>query len=125
MVEWYVKAVVEHLLKVITSCQRDWDVRLPVFLLANRPSTHDSTGIDRLVFRREPYLPCGLLFRAPSFREQHTVDHTAELMDQLHNIHYYTRQHLKLVSDRMKAHYDHLANSVGFQEDGQVWPNMD
>jgi hypothetical protein len=31
-------------------------------------------------------------------------------------IHHYARQHVKLASDRMKAHYGRLANSAGFQE---------
>jgi hypothetical protein len=30
-------------------------------------------------------------------------------------------QHLNVVSDRMKAHYDQLANSAGFQEGDRVW----
>jgi hypothetical protein len=102
-------------------------LRLPVFVLANRASTHDNTGLTvaYLVFRREPCLPCGLLFRASSFKEQPTVDHAAELMDQLHNIYHYTCQHLKLASGRLEAHYGHIINSTGFEEDGQVWPNLD
>ena len=30
-------------------------------------------------------------------------------------------QHLKVVSDRMKARYNQLANSAGFQEGDRVW----
>jgi hypothetical protein len=26
-----------------------------------------------------------------------------------------------MASDKMKAHYDHLASSAGFQEEDQVW----
>jgi transposase InsO family protein len=36
MVERLIKTVKEHLRKVVTSYQRDWDVRLPIFLLAYR-----------------------------------------------------------------------------------------
>jgi transposase InsO family protein len=33
MVERYIKTVEEHMRKVVTSHQRDWDARLPIFLL--------------------------------------------------------------------------------------------
>jgi hypothetical protein len=33
MVECYIKTVKEHLRKVVQSHQRDWDERLPLFLL--------------------------------------------------------------------------------------------
>jgi hypothetical protein len=50
-------------------------------------------------------------------KEQPTIDHT-DLMDWLY-IHY-ARQHLKLGSNRMKTHYDRLANFAGYKEGGQV-----
>jgi transposase len=34
MVERYVKTIEEHLRKVVASNQRDWDEKLPLFLLA-------------------------------------------------------------------------------------------
>ncbi|PNF18926.1 hypothetical protein B7P43_G15981 [Cryptotermes secundus] len=60
MVERYVKTIEEHLRKVVTSHQRDWDERLPLFLLAYRASSHDTTGLTPvgLVFGRELRLPC-------------------------------------------------------------------
>jgi transposase InsO family protein len=66
MVERYMKTV-EHLRKVAASHQRDWDERLPLFLLAYRASTHNTMGSTpaSLVFGRELQLPCDLLFRAP------------------------------------------------------------
>jgi hypothetical protein len=44
MVERYIKTIEEHLRKVVASHQRDWGERLPLFLLAYRPSTRDTTG---------------------------------------------------------------------------------
>jgi len=44
MVERYVKTIEEHLRKVVSTHQRDWDERLPIFLLAYRASTHETTG---------------------------------------------------------------------------------
>jgi hypothetical protein len=56
------------------------------------------------------------MFGSPPDREQSTTDYPAKLVERLHDIHHYARQHLKVGSDRMKARYDQLANSVGFQE---------
>jgi hypothetical protein len=118
MVEIYVKTIEEHLRKVVSTHQRDWDERLPIFLLAYRASTHDTTGITpaNMVFGRELRLPCDLLFGAPPDKEQSTTDYVADLAERLHDTHHYARRHLRVASDRMKARYDRLANSAGFQE---------
>jgi hypothetical protein len=91
MVERYVKTIEEHLRKVVTSNQRDWDEKLPLFLLAYRASTHDSTGLTpaSLVFGRELRLLCDLLFGVPSDKEPPTTDFAAELVDQLYDIQNY------------------------------------
>jgi hypothetical protein len=49
------------------------------------------------------------------------MDNAANLVDHLHDIHNYARQHLKLVSDRMETRYNRLANCVGYHEGGEVW----
>jgi hypothetical protein len=54
------------------------------------------------------------LFGARPDREQSQTDYAADLVERLHDIHLYARQHLKVSSDRMKARYDRLANSAGF-----------
>jgi hypothetical protein len=42
-------------------------------------------------------------------------------VERLHDTHHYARRHLKVASDSMKARYDRLANSAGFQEGDHVW----
>jgi transposase InsO family protein len=51
----YVMTIEKHLRKFVTSNQRDWDEKLPLFLLAYRSSTYDTTGLTpaSLVFGRE------------------------------------------------------------------------
>jgi hypothetical protein len=123
MVERYVKTVEEHLRKVVCTQQRDWDERLPIFLLAYRASTHETTGVTlaSMVFGREIHVPCDLIFRAPPDREQSATSYAADLVERLHYIHHFARQHLKVASDRMNVRYDQLANSAGFQEGDRVW----
>jgi hypothetical protein len=108
MVERYIKTIEEHLRKVVASRQRDWDEGLPLFLLAYRASTRDTTGLTpaSLVFGRELRLPCDLCFEVPPDKNRPTTDYAADLVDHLHDIHNYARQHLKLASDRMKTRYD-------------------
>jgi hypothetical protein len=57
----------------------------------------------------------------PPDKELPTTDYAADVVDHLHDIHNYARQHLKLASDRMKTRYDKLANSAGYQEGDRVW----
>jgi hypothetical protein len=123
MMERYVKTFKEHLRKVVSTHQRYWDERLPIFLRAYRASTYKTTGMTSamMVFGRELRLPCDLLFGVPPDKEQSTTDYAADLLERLHHTHHYARRHLKVASDRMKAGYDRLANSAGFQEGDQVW----
>jgi hypothetical protein len=81
VVQWYIKAVEEHLQKVVLSHQRSWDARLPIFL-AYRASTHN-TGLTaaNLMFGRKRRLPCDLLFGTHSRKEWPTVDHVENWMD--------------------------------------------
>jgi hypothetical protein len=53
------KAVEEHL-KNILMHQRDWDERLPIFLLSYRGLTSGTTSMipSRMVFGSELLLPC-------------------------------------------------------------------
>ena len=69
-----------------------------------------------MVFGRELRLPCDLMFGAPPDKEQSMTDYTTHLVERLHDIHHFAREHLKVASDRMKARYDQLANSAGYQE---------
>jgi hypothetical protein len=67
IVECYVKTIEQHMGKVVCNHQRDWDDRLPIFLLAYRAATHETTGMTNasMVFGRELRLPCDPLFGAP------------------------------------------------------------
>jgi hypothetical protein len=98
MVQRYKKTVEERLRKIVALPQRDWDAILPNILLAYMAFPHDTTGWipASLVFGREPRLPCDLLFAAPPDKERPSINHAANIVDHLHDIHNYARQHLKL-----------------------------
>jgi hypothetical protein len=82
---------------------------------------HDTTDVapTNMLFGWELHPHRDLIFGAPWTREA-TKDYAADLVKQLH-IHNFAHQHLKVASDWMKASYDKLANSAGFQEGNRVW----
>jgi len=61
------------------------------------------------------------MFGVPPDKEQSRADYTADLVERLHDIHHFPRQHLRIASDRMKARYDQLAKSAGYQKGDRVW----
>jgi len=77
--------------------------------------------MDFQTFSVDLCLPCDLMFGAPPDKGQLVTYYAAELAEGLRDTHHFARQHLKVASDRMKAHYDQLANLVGFQEGDRVW----
>jgi hypothetical protein len=116
-----VKTVEEYLRKVASTQQRDWDEMM--FLLAYRPSTHETAGMTpaNMVFGMELRLPCDLLFGAPPDMEESTGGYATNLAERLRDMHHFSHQQLKVASDRTRAQYDRLANSAGFQEEDRVW----
>jgi hypothetical protein len=122
MVECHVKMIRKHLRKVGSTHQRDWEERLPILLLAYQASTHETTGETpaNMLFGWKLRLPCDLMTGAPQTRKNRR-DSTGDLIERLHDIHHFAQQNLNVVSDWMKARYDQLANSAGFQEVDRVW----
>jgi hypothetical protein len=118
MVEHYIKIARNHLRKVISTNQRDWDERLLVYKLY----IHSTTGImlPSTVFEKKTMNALQPAVLGSPDKKQHMAMWqilrngctTAIIM---------SHQHLKVASDRMKACYDHLANTTGFQERDQVW----
>jgi hypothetical protein len=98
MVERYVKTIEEHLRKIVTSNQKDWDEKLPLFLLAYRASTHDTTELTpaSLVFGRELRLSRDQRFGVAPDKKHPTTDFAAELVDHLYDIKNYARRKLEV-----------------------------
>jgi hypothetical protein len=62
-----VKTVEEHLREVVSAHPKDWDKRLPIFLLVNRTLTHETAGTTpaSMMLGTELRLPCDQLFGGP------------------------------------------------------------
>jgi hypothetical protein len=99
MVERWVKTIEEQLRKVVSTHHRDWDKRLPIFLLSYRAPTHETTGMMHAnkVFGKER-LPSDMLFGTPADKKQSTTYCAAGLVERLQDTHHYApegghRQH--------------------------------
>jgi hypothetical protein len=49
------------------------------------------------------------------------TDYITDPLEELHETHQYACQCMKVTSNRMNAPYNHLHNSLGFQEGDKVW----
>jgi hypothetical protein len=61
-----------------------------------------------MVIRRQLHLPFDLLFGASQTRKQSAFNYMQDLMDHLHHNHQQAHHHLKVVSARIKTHYNCL-----------------
>ncbi|KAI5743998.1 hypothetical protein M8J77_024652 [Diaphorina citri] len=124
MVERFNRTLLEHLRKVVDDHQREWDKHIPLFLLAYRSASHNSTGQSPalIIFGKEMRLPSELRFGSPPSDDTIEINgYVADLRQELREIHDRTRDKLNLSSDRMKTRYDLSCNSVGFQVGDLVW----
>ncbi|UYV73615.1 K02A2.6-like [Cordylochernes scorpioides] len=88
MVERFNKTMEEHLSEVVEQHQRDWDVRLPPFLMAYRAAIHETTGQTpaKIMFGRELRLPCDLEFGSPGEPPAETSNWKPFIFDCAENI---------------------------------------
>jgi hypothetical protein len=77
-----------------------WNFWVSGLYPSSQPFRNDTMGLTpaSLVFGRELQLPCNLQFHAspPPPEERPTINQAANLVNHLHDIHNYARQHLKL-----------------------------
>lgn len=122
MVERFNRTLEEHLKKVVDKGQKDWDERLPMFLMAYRSSIHDTTTVTpaKAIFGTDLRLPADLKYGVSVVPEMtHADDYISRKREELADIHELIRRRTQLASDKMKARYDLRANTEGFKE-GQL-----
>ncbi|KAJ8879977.1 hypothetical protein PR048_020598 [Dryococelus australis] len=94
MVKRLNRTLEQYLSIFVADNQKDWDVKVPLFLLAYHSAVHESTRVtpSRMLFGREL---CLLKVAA-------APDYGRELRNRL-GIHDFAQQHLRMNSDRMKT----------------------
>ena len=109
MVERFNRTLEAMLSKFVDENQKDWDLYLPLLMMAYRSSVHESTGFspNEMMLGREALLPLDLVIGQAESTGKSTTEYAAKLSEQMERTHQFARQHLKLSSDRQKRNYDH------------------
>ena len=124
MVERFNRTMEAQLSKFIEDHQRNWDQLVPLMLMAYRTAIHESTGCTpaKLMFARDLRLPIDLLY---GHLEEELLEpksaYATQLQEKLEQIHHFARDQLKLMSDRMKRHYDSHREGGKLEEGTPVW----
>ena len=125
MVERYNRTLGQELAKYCQEGQEDWDLKIPLLLLAYRSAEHEVTGYTpaRLMCGRELRLPVDLVTGRPPDEDMPTTvtPYATALQDRLREVHHQVRDNLKVSGEAMKDRYDRRATSPPFSEGDQVW----
>jgi len=123
MVERFNRTLLNHLSIFVSKNQTDWDMHLPMLLLAYRSAVHEAIKLSpsEMMFGRSLRLPCDLLFGRPSDTPSSPEQYVRDLESRLESVHQFARERINLVSDRMKARYDIRSTDRCFKEGDLVW----
>lgn len=124
LVERGCRSVQGMLAAYVAQNQIDWDVYIPLVMMAYRSSVHDTTKCTpcSMMLGREIRLPIDLALGIPETRESKCeTDYAYELEKQLIKIHEIARKHIKLSSDGMKRYYDRNTNFTEYSVGDAVW----
>lgn len=106
LVERFNRTLKAMLTKFVSQTQRDWDIYLPLVLMAYRTSVHDSTGFSPslMMLGREPELPIDLLFgSSPATKSKSQCSYVQNLQKSLWEIHSLASEEMIKASDRQKT----------------------
>lgn len=120
------RTVVTILKKYVSSNHKDWDVKLPLVLMAIRATPHEATGFSpfELMTGRQMTLPLHLLYQ-PGEANIATAYTTHEYMTDLHQhlkaTFAFAQEHLNKSTEGRKAYYDQKASQDELQVGDKVW----
>lgn len=126
LVERFNKTLATQLAVVTADNQRDWDIHLPVVLLACRSAVQESTGFTpaMLMFGHELRTPVDLVFGVPPDRDSSVSPgptYVSDLLSRMHRVHELARAHQGEASAKQKRAYDSRCYGEPLEVGGQVW----
>ena len=124
MVERTCRSIQAMMSSYVSQNQKDWDVYLPLLVLAYNSSLHDTTKCtpSKMMLGRELRLPIDLALGIPEKRiSQCESDYAYQLERQLVQTHDFARKHMQISSDGMKRHYDRSSCFKEFSVGDLVW----
>lgn len=119
------RTVVSMLRKYVSASGKDWDVKLPLALMAIRSTPHRSTGVSpfEMMTGRLMTLPLHLLYRPEdvSVATAYTThQYIADLHAHLQSTFAWAQQNLEASAKGQKAYYDRKASNREYQVGDQV-----
>ena len=124
MVERACRSVQGMLAAYVSENQRDWDVYIPLVMMAYRSSVHETTKCTpcSMMLGREIRLPIDLALGIPETTEsKRETDYAYELEKHMIKIHDVARKHIQISSDGMKYHYDKKKHFNEYSVGDAVW----
>lgn len=120
------KTVVSMLRKYVSANQKDWDVKLPLVLMAIRATPQESTRVSpfELMTGRQMTLPLHLLYQ-PGDSSLVTAYTTHQYLDELRRhlgtTFAFAQQQLQQSAEGQKAYYDRKASHQELDVGDRVW----
>uniref|UniRef100_A0AAR2M493 Gypsy retrotransposon integrase-like protein 1 n=1 Tax=Pygocentrus nattereri TaxID=42514 RepID=A0AAR2M493_PYGNA len=125
LVERFNRTLAKQLAILTAEHQRDWDIHLPLVLLAYRSAVQDSTSCipALLMLGRELRTPAEIIFGKPP--DTPTVppgpEYARRLQDRMESAHAFARDQLQKAGIRQKRNYDIRAKGKDFRAGDLVW----
>ena len=122
-VERFNRTLVEMLRGKIKEDQKDWDLQLPVCMMAYRDAVHESTGVspNLLMLGRELEVPLDAISEAPPDAPPPKTDYAQAVQKRLASAHELARRHLSKAAMRQKRSYDKRLAGRPFVIGDSVW----
>ena len=123
LVERFNRTLLNMLSVVAKDNERDWDLQLPLVMMAYRTSTQESTGATpfSLMFGREARLPIDIMFGPPPGEQPASPSQYALLLRRLEAAYDCVRTQLSLQQRRQKTLYDQKAWGAPYCVGDLVW----
>ncbi|KRY25301.1 Retrovirus-related Pol polyprotein from transposon, partial [Trichinella britovi] len=123
LVERFHRTLLNMLSTKAEADKKNWDLVLPLTLLAYRTSVHESTGATpyRVLYGREATLPIDLMYGLPEVPPRTPAEYIWELRKDLADSFCKIREKLQTESRRQKKWYDRRTTDCHFDVNDKVW----
>jgi transposase InsO family protein len=124
MVERYNRTLKRQLSLFVEEHQRDWDVHIPLLLMAYRTAVHNSTKFTpaRLMMGHEIRAPIDLIYGSPEDeRTENLPQYVQDFQRSLEEVHEFAREHLTRNYYDMEKRYNANSNAYTLEEKSLVW----
>ena len=124
MVERNIKTIKDMLSTFIDNTQKNWDVYLPLLMMAYRSSVQFMSQLSpcSMMLGREITLPVDLVLGVPEEENKcYSTQYAYELAQSIEKIHEFARAKLQISGQTMKKYYDHKTDYKIYSVGTPVW----